>query len=167
MSIKGNRAFNRCGVKVVTFTDYVFGSPTKLQQWGELVVPEGGIGSVEKFKVENDNGVGRQYAGSSALLHCPLTEIKGTKNGSLYNNHKGRLPALASLREQVGDLLCRNCRYSVMTPVEVLEEQAKITRAEADRIEALAALERARDELRGISPYLLPPPATEATPTVE
>lgn len=155
MSRAGKKAFDQCESKVVTFTDYVFTRPTELQSGQtDFVVPRTGLGSVDKVKVEN--GTNGRYAGSGASLKCPVTQASEQEMESQYSNHYGRLKALDSLRQIAGEVICRNCRFSGMTQVEVITERAALLRAQAEETEALAALESARNELRQVNPHLLP-----------
>lgn len=149
MSRKGNRAFDRCDVKVIEFKD--------------LVYKKGKEGPTEVAKNPSEDS--RILAGNSAVLHCPRTEDDRVNVESQFTNHSSRQVALNSVRSLAGVLLCATCRFSNMNPVEVSEERARIARAEAERIEAFglrdAALLELNQRLQRPAPGELPqlPPA--------
>lgn len=136
MSRAGRKAFNRCDVKVVEFKDFVY------------------VDDDEK-KVElssNPSEDTRFYAGTGAILHCPRTEDERVNIESQYGNHSSRLDALASVGRLAGELLCKDCRYSAMNPVEVMQERAALARAEAERLDGMRLRAEAIAELAKIDP---------------
>lgn len=154
MSRAGKKAFDRCDVKVVEFKDTVYEHPTQVMP-GNYVVPLGGLGTVAS-RPTSPADAGMQYAGSGAALHCPRTEDERVNIHSAYSNHNGRLLALKSVRNLAGELLCRTCRFSTMTPVEVSIERKALADAETERVESFILLEAARAEIRAIGQPELP-----------
>lgn len=144
MSRAGNKAFERCDVGVVEFGDYVY---TK------------GKGKKDVFERGDESGTDKDkmHAGYHATLHCPRTEDDRISVTSEYESDMTKVEALNSLKKLAGELVCRNCRFSSMSPVDVSNERAELARAEAERTEAFTALEQAREELRQYSPHSLPP----------
>lgn len=128
---EGQRAFDRCDVKVVEFKSFVY----KQSSAGE------------KALATNPSEDMRIHAGDGAVLHCPKTEDDKVAIESQYTNYPTRQAALKSVRKLAGDLMCKNCRFSSMTPSEVSNDRAAFARAETDRIEATIAYDAAMKEL--------------------
>ena len=163
MTRAGKRAFNRCNVKVVEFHEFVFPSSVSASEItrGAGVVTAGDkTGQRILVTPQNVNDVSSNWAaGCEAVLRCPVTEDQDEPLTSQTNNHVTKLASLESLRSIAGELLCRNCRFSSMTPVEVSLERQEIAEAETARIEAFTHLQAAQIELAKIvSPHLLDKP---------
>jgi hypothetical protein len=140
MSLSGRRTFNACRVKVVEFKDFVY----SIGNSGHSVLSP------------NPSEDSRINAGSSAVLHCPKTEDDRVSVESQFNSHPTRLKALKSLREIAGELVCRDCPFSSMDPVDVSVHRAELARAEADRLTAYKLVREAQLELAGLmQPYEL------------
>ena len=144
MSRSGNKAFDRCDVRVVEFGHFLYLEDRDGDFDYENDIPE-------------DDRNKRFHAGYHATLHCPRTEDDRISVTSEYESEMDKSYALKSLKKLAGELVCHDCRYSSMTPAEVSQDRAKFLRAETERVEALTALEQARDELRLVTPQLLPP----------
>lgn len=136
MSLSGRRTFNACRVKVVEFKDFVYATGNSGREVLSLTPSE-------------DN---RINAGCSAVLHCPKTEDDRVNVESQFTNHTNRLRALKSLREIAGELICRDCPFSNMDPVDVSVHRAELARAEADRLIAYKLVREAQLELDGLMP---------------
>lgn len=135
MNISGNRAFERCDVKVVEFVDYVYVDKDR-----------------KNVTITQDAARDpRPHGGNGAVLHCPRTEDDRVNVESQFSNHPTRERALNSLKSLAGKLICRDCRFSSMTPVEVSIARTELAEAEKARIIAYAALMEARNELETIN----------------
>lgn len=145
MSRAGKRAFDRCSVAEVEFKDFL-----------EVKEDDETHYYLREKLPADEKGKPHRHAGYLAVLHCPRTEDSRTEVTSNHLTGRNKLEALREVKDLAGELLCRHCRFSSMTPVEVAEERAKRALAEAEHTEALAALETARAELRAISPHALP-----------
>jgi len=134
MSRAGKRAFRRCDVKEVELSTFVY------EKEG------GGVRHIKDAKK------GRVYnlAGANANLHCPRTESPLVKVSSEDKAGMSKVQAVKSLEELAGELLCRDCRFSTMTPVQVSIARAELDLAEAERIRAHQLLTEARAELDAI-----------------
>lgn len=143
MSLKGYKAFNRCDVKVVEFkrrirvyTDNRRTKSASLVLFDEEVTPE-----------QRQNS---RISGYGAALHCPRIEdddrLTIESDGYSYETQSG---ALISLRRLAGELICRDCRFSTMTPVEVSIERRKLNEAETERLQAHAQYLAALAEIEG------------------
>lgn len=143
MSFRGNRAFDRCDVKVVEFKDFVHArEPQGDETWGD-------IPSVLSDSPSEDT---RIFSGNGAVLHCPMTEDERVKVESQFTDHPSRSAALKSLRKNAGELLCRNCRYSNMSAIEASQERAALARAEVEQLEGIKARRQAVAELQEADP---------------
>lgn len=147
MSFKGKRAFRRCDVKTVEIKRHVYPNDVRTEYYGGTIRPA--KREDIQFREPEVEGISEKqiYGGSSAILHCPRTEDERVNVQSQYDTHAGDAYALKSLEKIAGELLCANCRYSSMSPAEVAQDRAAETRAEADRIEAVVAREKAMLEL--------------------
>lgn len=134
MSLSGRRTFNACRVKVVEFKDFVYAS--------------GNSGHKVFSRTPSEDN--RINAGCSAVLHCPKTEDDRVNVESQFSNHPNRLKALKSLREIAGELICRDCPFSSMDPVDVSVHRAELARAEAERLTAYKLVREAQLELSGL-----------------
>lgn len=137
MSRKGRKAFRQCDVKVVEFKDFVYTDDERQ----------------ETTLAEIPSEDSRILSGSSAVLHCPRTEDDKVNVESRYSNHPTRPEALDSVEELAGKLLCEDCMFSTMTPVEVSIARKDLAAAETERIKAYQALEEARQEIEQVSPH--------------
>lgn len=143
MSRAGRKAFARCDVKVVEFNRrYRTHDETRLVVNEEERVPE---------KNYSINGYG-------VILRCPRTEDDEISIRSDRDSHPSQIEALNSIKSVVGKLLCAECRYSHMTPVQVSVARTEFAKAEAERLEAYGALELARKEVAELPPGF---PATD------
>lgn len=131
MSRNGRKAFNRCDVKVVEIKRRLRDKVTN------LVIDE----------TARESGKNYALNGHGAELHCPRTEDDRVAIKSDSQSHSSQAEALASVRGLAGQLLCAECRYSSMTPVQVSIERTELAKAEADRVVAFQALEAARAEI--------------------
>jgi hypothetical protein len=131
MSNNGKKAFRRCDVKVVEFKDFVYDKDAKNR----------------KVLSDNPSEDTRRLFGYSAVLHCPRTEDDRVSITSQFTNHSSRIKALKSVEKLAGALLCRDCRFSNLTPAEVSMDRAALARAEKDRIEATRIRQEAIREL--------------------
>lgn len=148
MGFRANRAFDRCSVKVVEFHDFAFPpsiAGAEIVNDGDYVNLKDGT-AVDRLLVKPGEQFDSYSAGCEAVLHCPRTEDERVNVASESSNHSTRLQALASLRELAGNLLCANCRYSSMTPIDLALERAALAKADAERAEALAELAKSRKE---------------------
>jgi hypothetical protein len=143
MSRAGRKSFDKCNVKVVEFKEFVYASTFDKDLPG-----------VERKTVRTDNPSEdtRVSAGNGAVLHCPMTEDTRVNIESQYTNHASKVLALDSLKYIAGEVICRNCRYSSMSAVEVAQEQATVARAEADKLEALSLRRQALEDLQEHDP---------------
>ncbi|HSX33128.1 MAG TPA: hypothetical protein VLF91_02210 [Candidatus Saccharimonadales bacterium] len=130
MSRAGNKAFSKCEVKIVEFDTYIrpYDDPKKIVASG------------------NGSGPGN-LVGYKAHLRCPKTEDPRAAISSDTMNAPTKLRALANLGALAGELMCKGCRFSAMTPLQVTEERARMAHADAELADAQAHLERARHEL--------------------
>lgn len=135
MSRAGRKAFRKCDVKAVLFKSYVY-------------TDDGEEKEVISTTPSEDS---RQFAGVAAVLECPRTQDdKLQQIESQFTDHPTNLAALQSLAELAGELVCAECRYSNMTPVQVSIQRADFAKAEADRVLAYQVLEAARAEIRAL-----------------
>lgn len=127
MSRAGRKAFDKCNVKVVEILPYIYSDDEQ-----------------RTFKVKRsiDKG-GLLTGGSHAILHCPRTEDKRVNAESEKREKASQLAALDELRRIAGEMLCRTCMYSSMTPVEVSVQRKDFAEAEAERITAFAERDKA------------------------
>lgn len=134
MSRAGRKSFDNCSVKRVEFVDFV--------------AEEGVFGkSIPSLNITVDS---RSSRGTSATLMCPRTEVEGVSLEANYNKVNTRDDSYKEVRQRAGEILCRNCEFSGMTPTEVSIAQTEYAKAETDRIEAFKALEAAREEIKSI-----------------
>lgn len=84
--------------------------------------------------------------GHVAVVNCPRTTINGGPIESEPQSEYGY--AMTNVRSRVGDLLCRNCRFYNMEPIELLREQALTAQLEADAGQVLQARVEAIRELQ-------------------
>lgn len=135
MSRAGNKAFRGCDVKSVSFTEFVFIGP----------------GKSNPTVSEHPSSDVRQFAGNAAKLICPRVEDDKIQIDSQLTNHPNKKAALKSVEKLAGELVCGDCRYATMTPVEVSIARTDFARAEANRMEAYQALLEGYDEVNRIS----------------
>lgn len=84
--------------------------------------------------------------GHIAVVNCPRTAING---GPIRSAQKSEYrQAMDDGKSRVGDLLCRNCRFYNMTPIELLQEQVVTAQLEADAGQASFARAAVIDELQ-------------------
>ena len=133
---KGLRNFRQCDVKVVETKDFVYVSGNK----GPAVL---------SVTPSEDN---RNLHGHSAVLHCPRTEDERVNIESQYVNHSSRLEAVNSVASIAAALVCADCRFSTMTPLEVSKERADLARAETERLHEIALRTKVIQELIEIDP---------------
>ena len=140
MSIKGNRNYDSCQVKQVEITDLGKAHPAIVRALGgRSIVPESEYNTM-------------WYVGSTAQLHCPLTEnpnIKIESEGDYQTSKKG---ANKSLRKTAGELVCKSCPYAGMSLLEVAASRTKESRLELERVENAKARALAVSELAEIDP---------------
>lgn len=148
MSRKGKKNFDKCGLKVVQFSDLVFPRGTKLAVRGELIVAD----KDARVLGEDDSSVRKAYGGSYAELHCPKTEDDRVEVDADFNNYNGRSRALKSLRNNAGETVCQNCVFFGMTELEVSEYRAKLVRSETERLDYLKLKTQTLAELAEIDP---------------
>jgi hypothetical protein len=129
MGRAGIKSFNRCNVKKVEFKDHVYASGSS----GRVVMSD------------NPTEDGRVYAGTTATLHCPRTEddLVSVESTATVRSH---LKALKNVRQIAGELLCRDCIFSSMPPVEVAQHRTVLAKAETERVQAFGELAAARKE---------------------
>jgi hypothetical protein len=145
MGRAGKKAFNKCNVRVVEFERFIYDSET------------------EHVVTEDQREPHRDYflRGYRAILRCPRTEDDGVEVASPYKSHDTQRIALAHLRELAGDLICRDCMYPSMTPVQVSIKRKELAEAEAERLHAYKLVQQARDEID----HLLTPQIHSDVPT--
>lgn len=166
---RGREAFDRCDAKVVAFGDYAYDKTVASDQityeHGLINLTDGIVGPRTLTDPNNKDQTNIGYnAGHEAVLHCPRTEDDRVYIASASSNHATRQHALQSVRELAGALVCVHCRFSKMTPAQVAQDRAEFLRAEADRLDALTAHERALKDLREIQAALPPIAPAETTP---
>lgn len=136
----GRKQFNRCEVKVVEFSRYA-----KHKEEGFLEDAE----AVDKLPPDERKNY--FLFGYTAELDCPRTIDERIKVEN-SRHHKTQVEALEEVGNLAGRLLCQNCRYHCMDPVAVSTERAALTRAEAERLEAVTERESALKELKEVNP---------------
>jgi hypothetical protein len=84
--------------------------------------------------------------GHVAVVNCPRTTING---GPIQSEPKPEYDyAMTEVRSRVAGLLCRNCRFYSMTPIELLQEQVVTAQLDADQGRVLQARVEAIQELQ-------------------
>jgi len=144
----GRKAFDECDVKRVEFKTFVW------------EVDEENKPTHRRVLSGDPSEDTRTSAGHGAVLHCPRTEDDKVFVQSESNTHYSRNEALRSVRKAAGNLLCRDCQFATMTPVQVSIERTELANAERARIEAYHALDEARAELEAAA-RPIPLPAVE------
>jgi len=133
MSIKGNGAFNRCGVKNVVVSEYF--KYTDGQTQPSIVETEHLDTSHPYF-----------FNGFGARLECPRIEDGSDGIVSNRDSHS-RVAAVRSLRKLAGTALCQGCPYPDMTPPEVAQQRLEV-----------AEVEQKLYQIDAVAEQVLPPP---------
>ena len=135
-NLSGKQSFDRCDVKTVE----IISRATKgILNYDSSVAPEGAI-----------------HSGYRAKLHCPRIEDDDRLKVSSNNlNYSYQSEAVRSVRKIAAQLICRDCMYSDMTPVQVSIARKEFANAETERVKAYQALEAAREEIEQASPSFL------------
>ena len=138
-NLSGKQSFDRCDVKTV-----------------EIIGRSAFIKEGRQWNSDTKNAPeGSWHFGYRAQLHCPRIEdderLKISSNNKNYNYQS---EAVRSVRSIAAQLICRDCMYAEMTPVQVSIARKDFAKAETERIQAYKALEAAREEIEKISPPL-------------
>ncbi|MDB5185318.1 MAG: hypothetical protein JWN38_1126 [Candidatus Saccharibacteria bacterium] len=148
MSRAGNKKFEECDVKVVELVDYDFDPAVDVKRDNMYIYPATGVGTAKRRLADPNCSTGR-YGGTQAKLHCPRTEDERV-GVTTQDNMKSRAIAFQELRKQAGEMLCRNCLFSDMSPAEVAISRTEQATAEAALLTAQAARAKAETEYAAI-----------------
>ncbi|HEX8227235.1 MAG TPA: hypothetical protein VF572_05200 [Candidatus Saccharimonadales bacterium] len=164
LPLTGVEKFDQCSpeVRVIEIRQKVYDTDEHVHVIGEdsdgrvpsdvdLLYPTGDIG-VQAIVDVSKVTVNRRYAGSQAILHCPLTEDPLVTVMSAHNNHNGQTKAIESLRSQAAERICGNCDFSGKTLLDVIAARTAAARADIERIEVMKARALALKELEDIDP---------------
>ncbi|MDB5185294.1 MAG: hypothetical protein JWN38_1102 [Candidatus Saccharibacteria bacterium] len=146
MSRAGKKSFEQCDVKSVIFTRRIRVFQDESRSVSKSIVLDENDVTPEQMQVS-------QTRGYRATLQCPrLEDDPRSSIESESRVHATQLDALESMKRLAGEVICRDCRFSSMTPVEISHERAQLATAEAERAEAYRLREIALRELNTAFP---------------
>lgn len=129
----GRMAFSNCDVKAAQITRF-FQYDDENMGTGVLVAES-----------ELDTSKPNHFNGYRARLDCPRTQDDPRLViESPYRNHATQIEAVDALVPLAASLVCRDCMYSNMTPVQVSIARKEFETAEIARLEVHSELERAK-----------------------
>ncbi len=136
----GKKSFDRCDVKTVE------------------IIGRSGLFKDNRYWTVDTKGApeGSSHTGYRAKLHCPRIDDDDRLNvSSNKKTYQLQEEAVRSVRSIAAQLICRDCMYADMTPVQVSIARKDFAKAETERVLAYKALEAAREDLDQISPPFL------------
>lgn len=131
---EGRVAFGNCDVKAAEITRFFQYDDEKGFSTGAVVA-----------EADLDASKPNHFNGYRARLDCPRTQDDPRLViESPYRSHATQLEAVEALVPLAAALVCRDCMYSGMTPVQVSIARKEFENAEIARLEVHSQLERAK-----------------------